>query len=199
MSDFPTYRLSDAHLKVLREQFKPGGSLLAEEGLAWAVEWVKGLPQLDQTLEELAAAFAGVKLGNGIGLCEADGLDYYASEEELASLRQRDERHDWRKISDQDLNELHSSTTFMDAEGFVFHLPAILIADLNDKLTSGPCGFVERLVQTFEPNGGWFQLLSVRQREALGRVLTLVRRHPEHEHHRNEINVLITNLMNENS
>jgi hypothetical protein len=50
-------------------------------------------------IAEIAAAFAGVRLGGGVGLFEAQGLDDYASVEERKALRERDEKDDWTRLS----------------------------------------------------------------------------------------------------
>ncbi len=76
-------------------------------------------------------AFAGVTLGSGIGLLEANGLDGYANETALAAYRDRDERHDWAAISLESLNRYGNSLSFYDAEGMRFHLPAYLLADMQ--------------------------------------------------------------------
>lgn len=82
--------------------------------------------------ETIRAAFAGVVLGNGVGLTEAAiGHDSNADDDVLAALREKDEQLDWRKISYADLNLHHCSLSFFDADGMRFHLPAFLIADLQ--------------------------------------------------------------------
>lgn len=43
-------------------------------------------------------AFRGVTLGNGVGLHQGQGIDDYADESTLASLRARDEKVDWSAI-----------------------------------------------------------------------------------------------------
>ena len=77
-------------------------------------------------------AFADVQLGDGIGLYEAQGIDHYASEEECANYRAKDERTDWRRIKLDDLNRCNSSLSFFDAAGMHFHLPAFMQADLGE-------------------------------------------------------------------
>jgi hypothetical protein len=81
-------------------------------------------------------------LDDGIGLFQATGLDDYASDEELKRLRERDEKTAWRRISYADLERCYAAPSFFDAQGFVFHLPAFLIAELNDR---HPYGFIDRL------------------------------------------------------
>ncbi len=80
----------------------------------------------------------GVRLGNGTGLREADGLDYYASEKELAALRDEDEKEDWRCVSFEDLNRYQCGFSFLDLEGLRFYLPALMRFDLlHDEFSEG--------------------------------------------------------------
>jgi hypothetical protein len=85
--------------------------------------------------QEIAAlireAFSGVRLGNGIGLREAHGLDDHEDAQACATYRANDEKDDWSRISIDELNACYSSLSFFDAAGMRFHLPAFLIADLN--------------------------------------------------------------------
>lgn len=87
--------------------------------------------EAEELIARIRKAFAGVKLGNGIGLWQAQGLDDYASEEECAQYREKDEKDDWSQISVDDLNACNSSLSFFDDEGMRFHLPAYLVAELE--------------------------------------------------------------------
>jgi hypothetical protein len=86
---------------------------------------------------KIRAAFTGVKLGAGIGLYQAQGLDDYADETTCAAYRQKDEKDNWEAIPVAHLNECNSSLSFFDAEGMRFHLPAYLIADLDGEYRFG--------------------------------------------------------------
>ena len=88
-------------------------------------------PDESRVADLIRAAFSGVTLGDGVGLCEAQGLDDYEDDATLAKLRRRDETQDWLRISVEDLNRCYSSLSFFDAEGMRFHIPAFLIADLE--------------------------------------------------------------------
>ena len=48
---------------------------------------------------EVFVSFAGVRLGRGIGLFEAQGLDDYLGADERKALRERDEKDDWTVIA----------------------------------------------------------------------------------------------------
>jgi len=76
-------------------------------------------------------SFKDVKLENGVGLWEGQGLDDYLSPEECKKLRERDEKDDWSKISVLDLYKCSSSLSFFDAKGMRFHLPQFLLFDLD--------------------------------------------------------------------
>ena len=81
-----------------------------------------------RVLNMIRAAFAGVVLGEGVGLRQGQGLDDYAGAQTLASLRAQDEKHDWSTILVDDLDRCYSSLSFFDPDGMRFHLPAYLVA-----------------------------------------------------------------------
>ncbi len=119
----------------------------------------------------ICAAFADVRLGSGIGLKEAQGLDDYASAETCAQYRTTDEKDDWRCITICQLNESSSSLSFFDAEGMRFHLPAFLIADLDGTYGHG-MAFHLAHVHDFEPPR--YALLSPEQRAAVRAFLIYI-------------------------
>lgn len=81
-------------------------------------------------INKIKLAFKGVQLENGIGLWEAQGLDDYANDEIMKSLKAKDERMNWENLSYQDLSYCESSLAFFDAKGMRFCLPKFLIFDL---------------------------------------------------------------------
>lgn len=89
------------------------------------------LPDLETVIGAITDAFAGVRLGDGIGLHEAEGIDDHENAETLARLRQGDEKENWAAIPTGDLHRCHSAFSFFDAKGARFHLPAFLIDDLK--------------------------------------------------------------------
>jgi hypothetical protein len=126
--------------------------------------------------EKIQHAFAGVKLGNGVGLQEAQGLDDRENKETCAALRANDEKHDWQKITGEQLNGCFSSLSFFDAEGMRFHLPAYLIADLKGKYRFGMVGQLSRLSDYTRSQ---FELLSPDQRDAVRAYLRLTLEDPD--------------------
>jgi hypothetical protein len=86
------------------------------------------------TKKELIAiintAFENVKLEDGIGLWEGQGIDDYADLEKILELKKKDEREDWNNIPYQDLMDCSSSLSFLDAKGMRFCLPKFMMFDL---------------------------------------------------------------------
>jgi hypothetical protein len=136
--------------------------------------------EVSRTIE---AAFAGVTLGGGVGLQEAQGLDDYADAATCADYRANDEKDDWHRIPAEALNHCNSSLSFFDAEGMRFHLPAYLLADLR-----GDYGFGMAfcLTQTSDYDH-YFNLLSDAQRSAVRAFLLHIRDDPEYEFDRPHI------------
>ena len=145
-------------------------------------------PRVDEIIDQITVAFTGVELGDGVGLFEAHGIDDYASIDERRELRSKDETKDWRRISPEDLAHCYSSPSFFDPTGFVFHLPAFLIAELNDQ---HPYGFIDRLIDKDRPPDGWPKLLTSLQRKAVISTLLLVAEHPDYADMRESINAAV--------
>src|SRR5690242_3758393 len=91
----------------------------------------------DEILDLIRNAFRGVTLGSGIGLWEGQAIDDYEDAETREKYRQRDEKCDWERLSIEDLNRCQSSLSFFDPEGMRFHLPAFVIAEIEDKMDIG--------------------------------------------------------------
>lgn len=123
-------------------------------------------------------AFQGVTLGDGVGLWQAQGLDDYADDRQLAEYRVQDEKVDWPAISADDLNRCYSSLSFFDAEGMRFHLPAFLIADLKGLYSQD---VVFPLTYFENDNLSRFKLLDTAQRKAVREFLLLRLRESDFE------------------
>ncbi len=188
MTHYRCFRLDELDVEELRDHTRDQRQIDALS------HWVKHFAsRVDDVILEISEAFADTQLNGGIGLFQTTGLDNYASDEELKQLRDRDEKTDWRRIPDADLERCHAAPAFFDARGFVFHLPAYLIAELNDRQCYG---FIDRLYLTEEHPEGWRQLLTGKQRNALISILNLIREHPSYEHHRSEIDSAVQRLGN---
>lgn len=60
--------------------------------IAEAEAWLAKCRRADELIDLVRRAFADVKLEDGIGLRESDGIDDYAGSEELKRLRATDEK-----------------------------------------------------------------------------------------------------------
>jgi hypothetical protein len=127
-------------------------------------------------------AFAGVKLGNGIGLRQAQGIDDYDDAATCARLRAGDEKEDWSRITVEELNRCNSSLSFFDAEGMRFHLPAFLIAEL-----CGEYHFGMAFCLTQCSDYKRFDLLSNVQRNAVRTFLLHISNQADHDFDRPHI------------
>lgn len=140
--------------------------------------------KVDRLYRLIEEAFADVKLGGGIGLMEAQGLDDYANATTLAAYRAGDEKDDWHRISADALNRCSSSLSFFDAEGMRFYLPAFLLADLKGLYNYGMAFCLTEL-------GGHhrrqFMLLSPAQRDAVRAFLLYIYADPDYQFDRPRI------------
>ena len=141
--------------------------------------------------EKIESAFAGVTLGDGIGLKEGRGLDDYEDADVLALLHAQDERNDWRNFSSEDLLSYQSSISFTDAEGMRFLLPAWMLAELRD---DGIAGLIWSLCRIDPHNEHKFSLLSPEQRSVVRGFLAFMRDDPDYTHKRAEIGAAIDHI-----
>jgi hypothetical protein len=116
-------------------------------------------------------AFRGVRLEDGVGLNEAQGIDDHETDWWLAQRRSTDEKEDWLAIPPERLNDCNSSLSFFDAAGMRFHLPAYMIAE-----NEGTYRFdlLVHLAKRPESNKQ-FNLFSSEQRAAVAAYLTHLR------------------------
>ncbi|MDB6055820.1 MAG: hypothetical protein JWN25_3343 [Verrucomicrobiales bacterium] len=131
----------------------------------------------------IETAFAGVTLGNGVGLQEAQGLDDHEAAETCAAYRAKDEKDDWHQIPAEGLKRCNSSLSFFDAEGMKFHLPAYLLADLRDDYGFG---MAFCLTQTGDYER-YFRLLSPAQRSSVRAFLLHILDEPDYAFERPHI------------
>ncbi|MBE7494060.1 MAG: hypothetical protein HS117_03905 [Verrucomicrobiaceae bacterium] len=134
--------------------------------------------EASEVIQIIEAAFGDVKLGNGTGLWEAQGLDDYADASTCARYREQDEKDDWRRISPEMLLRCHSSLSFFNAEGMRFHLPAFLIADLRGDLGIGMDFCLTHHALADHPT---FSLLSPEQRLGIRMYLLHIMHHPDYQ------------------
>ncbi len=130
----------------------------------------------DTLKTKIQTAFGSVQLGEGIGLWEAQGIDDYASAEQIAQLRRRDERMNWATIPVADLNNCYSSLSFFDCAGMRFCLPAFLIAELDGTFDNSTI-----FTLTYSENASQFSCFSPAQIQAVRAFLLSCLRDPSYE------------------
>ena len=96
---------------------------------------------LDSVRSSIRSAFAGVSLGNGVGLWEAQAIDDHEPDKVRQAARARDVKDDWTSLTTADLAECESSLSFFDAPGMRFHVPAFMLAELDGHLGQGSTVF----------------------------------------------------------
>ena len=80
-------------------------------------------------------AFAGVSLGDGMGMREADAGDSYEESPRVAAARDMDERESWERLALGDvLRFCEFAWVHFDARGLVFHLPAMMRVVLREEI-----------------------------------------------------------------
>ncbi len=154
--------------------------------IAEAEAWLVKCQEADTLIDEITAAFADVKLEDGIGLRESNGIDDYVGSEERTRLRALDEKHDWRKIPAELLNFCNAASSFLDAKGVHFHLPAFLIAELRGDYVCG-AGMIQNLIWNSFPAQGYLKLLSANQKAVLVKCLEFAKAHPAWKDSGNDI------------
>lgn len=113
-------------------------------------------------------AFSGVELGDGIGLREAQGIEDELDLDSLRRIRDLDEKHAWDKISIESLNACETSLHFFNANGMRFHLPAYLIAEINQQSHQK---ILFHLTNSSNRGQGRFATLNIGQRRAVIKFL----------------------------
>jgi hypothetical protein len=143
----------------------------------------------------IRTAFAGVRLGGGVGLRQGDALDDYALPEVVQRQRVLDEKEDWWAIAPADLATHHASLSYFDAEGMRFHLPAFLMDALSDGRFAGSVVFA--LTQGDRKEA--FGLLSAAQRGAVREFLAFLATDPEYAFDRADIEHAIATFWSGNT
>ena len=138
----------------------------------------------DAVIEKIREAFRHVVLGNGVGLFQGQGIDDYEDDATCQTYRERDEKMHWEAIPVENLNKYYSSLSFFDAEGMRFHLPAFLIADLNEELGVDP---IFHLTYLNDYSKSQLGLLSSNQCAAVRSYLLLIKNKPDYEFSRDAI------------
>ena len=141
------------------------------------------MAEAQELCERVREAFADVQLGDGIGLFEGRALDDYYTPAEREKMRAKDERESWERIDAQVLSTYDSSLSFFDSLGMRFHLPAFIIANINDVVD--PPLFSLTHVDDYRLSQ--FGLLNQAQRQVVRAYLEFLRADPEYQFDYEEI------------
>jgi hypothetical protein len=133
---------------------------------------------------EIISAFIDVKLKDGIGLWEAQAIDDYESKAHQAIARNKDIKDNWQLLTNDDLFHCDSSLSYFDAQGMLFHIPAFITAELNDKLNTGP---IYPLTSLAISNPDIFKLLNVSQKRCVVMFLEWCASQPEYDFDKSDI------------
>jgi hypothetical protein len=94
-----------------------------------------------ELIDKIRAAFAGVKLDDGMSLNMTEYYDSGGCLPEFEEKARGDERDDWQKIADKTLEEFLVTFPFTDLKGYRFYIPAYMIwAIRNHKLSDSIIG-----------------------------------------------------------
>lgn len=82
-----------------------------------------------ETIEAaIRAAFAGVRLGAGVSLRQADAIDHYLegwSQAQFERLPESEVTHDWTLVPEEELRR--DNIAHLDADGLRYYLPALML------------------------------------------------------------------------
>ena len=128
---------------------------------------------------EITSAFKNVKLGDGIGLWEAQAIDGYESAENRKLARSKDEKVNWLLIPENELSQCDSSLSFFDAQGMLFHIPAFILSELNGNEHVDP---LYNLTTLAISNPDVFGLFNSEQKSSIALYLEWYANHPDYEY-----------------
>ncbi|MFC7339061.1 DUF6714 family protein [Haloferula chungangensis] len=147
-----------------------------------------------QLRKRIIESFAGVTLGAGIGLWEAQAIDDRENDEVRLACRRRDETEDWSKLRLDTLQRCNSSPSFLDAEGFRFHLPAFMLSELEGRYGFA---FFLSLIHNETLEFGRFELLDRVQRTIVRDYLIFISTDPDNAYFRDDIMDALNNYWTE--
>lgn len=82
--------------------------------------------QAEMIERQIRNAFAEIAREDGITIHEADMLDDYGTDEQLAAARQLDTEQHWTEVPDATIARQWTALSFLDPKGFHYYLPAYM-------------------------------------------------------------------------
>ncbi|MGZ4035994.1 MAG: DUF6714 family protein [Bacteroidia bacterium] len=138
----------------------------------------------------ISEAFKDVQLSDGVGLSEANAIDDYKDDGFLEECKKQDEKHNWQAIPSEALNKYNCSLSFFDAKGMKFHLPAFMIAEINNEYRFG-MSFA--LTNLSDHSKSQFGLLSKDQKNTVKLFLEYLLEQPDYEFEKPDIIAAVEN------
>ena len=81
--------------------------------------------------KEIKQAFANVLREDGTTLHEALAMDDRLSDLEILKARKKDCDEHWQELALKDLSDKESALSFLDEKGFLYYLPAFMLAAIE--------------------------------------------------------------------
>ncbi len=106
--------------------------------------------EIRSLIEELAAAFRGVKPGR-ISLHEAEVIDDYGTDEQCRDARERDTETQWEQVPDAHIERCTTALCHLDPAGWRFYVPAYIRWTLGHFRTSFSI-VSDFTIYTFDPS-----------------------------------------------
>lgn len=125
--------------------------------------------------DEIRTAFAGVELGGGISLRQAQVIDRYGegvSDREFEALPKGEMTNDWSKVPMDELER--DCVAHLDAEGLRYYIPALMLSVLThyDAGSMRVIGTISALDSRDAYNQRRFALFTEPQRRAIASFLS---------------------------
>jgi hypothetical protein len=73
-----------------------------------------------ELIQQINDVFKDVRLENGVGLWQAQGIDDYADDNTMKKLREKDEKNNWQNLPYKDLAYCNSSLSFLMPREYFF-------------------------------------------------------------------------------
>ena len=127
----------------------------------------------DAIVKEIEHAYAGVTLDGGVSLNQAVHIDNYMqriSELEFRALPESEVTHDWAMIPN-DVLEDFNNVAFLDAKGFKYYIPALMLAILENYEVESTAGTILALYPKTKDGEFRYSELSVPQLRAIARYV----------------------------
>jgi hypothetical protein len=148
----------------------------------------------NKLINEIRNAFADAELDGGIGLSEANAIDDYKDQHYREQCREKDEKLSWNSISSSDLNEYYTALSFFDAKGMKFHLPAFMIAEINEEYRFG---MAFPLTHLSDYSKSQFALLTNEQKKVVRSFLQYLLQQGDYEYESDSIKAALENYWTE--